>query len=241
VSPSQWALKQKEEYSKGFRAFVSRLGLDTQRNTARQQARQTMMQAQLAMRALQQQWDKQPNSQPFHFKLKELDTKRTQYIGLAALRQQKLHQLEAHRKQSQLQKFLDGYVIWHADISNIGPSRKSTLQSYGIETAADVTQSAVMNVPGFGPTFTNKLLSWRSMLERKFIFNPALAVDATEIAKAEAEIASTRQKLEQELQHGVGQLHRISQQITTQRQALMQQAEKCLRDIAQAQADLSIL
>lgn len=241
MPPSQWALKQKEGYSKGYMSFVSLMGMDGKRAAARQHVRQAMMQAQLMLRNLQQQWDQQPGAQPYYSLLTELEAKRMQYTSLAAWRQQRLQQLDANRRQSQLQKFLDGFIIWHADISGVGPGRKSTLQSYGIETAADVSYTAVMNVPGFGPTFTTKMLTWRNLLEKRFVFNSALGVDKAELYKVEADVAATRQQLEQELKHGAGKLLQIQQYIMSQRQILLQQVDKCFSDIAQAQSDLSIL
>ena len=44
-----------------------------------------------------------------------------------------------------------------AVISGIGPGRKATLQSYGIETAEDINDQAVLAVPGFGDGLTSRL------------------------------------------------------------------------------------
>lgn len=73
--------------------------------------------------------------------------------------QRKLQQLEQEVYQRQMERFLDGHRIDKARISGIGHARQITRRSYGLETAADITKSAVLSVPGFGPTYTSKLLA----------------------------------------------------------------------------------
>jgi DNA-binding helix-hairpin-helix protein with protein kinase domain len=56
------------------------------------------------------------------------------------VRHGKLDQLRQNQRAIQLTAFLDQYEIQRAKIPGIGPGRKQTLQSYGIETAADLTK-----------------------------------------------------------------------------------------------------
>jgi DNA-binding helix-hairpin-helix protein with protein kinase domain len=64
--------------------------------------------------------------------------------------------------------FLRSYLISDANIYGIGPSRSSTLSSYGIETAADLTSNQLYTISGFGPVLISSLLSWRDSLLRSY-------------------------------------------------------------------------
>ena len=54
----------------------------------------------------------------------------------------------------QLSQFLDQKVIADHTIPKIGPGRTAILTSYGIETACDIVEDRVLDVPGFGPELT---------------------------------------------------------------------------------------
>lgn len=60
--------------------------------------------------------------------------------------------------------FLSSYLIADASISGIGPGRSSTLASYGIETASDVSYGRINSISGFGPVLVSTLLSWKQGL-----------------------------------------------------------------------------
>ena len=173
--------------------------------------------------------------------MRDLEQKKQQHLALPALRQQNLTQLAAELRQNQLQRFLDKYIIRHTQIAGVGSGRIATLQAYGIETAADITYSAVIGVPGFGPTYTHKLTSWRASVESQFRFNPSQGVDPKDTATIEVGIRTMQAKLEQELLFGLNQLNEISQQLVRHRQMLWQQNDEALKAIAQAEIDLSFL
>lgn len=56
--------------------------------------------------------------------------------------------------------FLSSHLIADAKIPGIGPGRSSTLASYGIETAADLSKRSLYGVSGFGPVLISALLTW---------------------------------------------------------------------------------
>jgi DNA-binding helix-hairpin-helix protein with protein kinase domain len=187
---------------------------------------------------LQRRWPAQDISQRFNSKLTELKTRKTEYQNLPTVLQRKLQQLEKEVYQRQLERHLDGYRIDKARISGIGHARQITLRSYGLETAADITQSAVLSVPGFGPTYTAKLLAWRANLERKFMFDSKRGVDPQDKRSVELEIQNRRAKLEQELQSGVAVLRQSSNQAHSTNINLRKSAETAVKNLAQADADL---
>lgn len=157
----------------------------------------------------QQQWVERTGSATFDEKKREVLQLRTAIDHLPQLRAAKLDQLRKSVKQAQLSRFLDGFEIDKAKLDGIGEGRKRTLQSYGIETAADLLGSAVESVPGFGPKLCGVLYAWRQSLERKFVFNPATGVDRRDIDKIEHEVAVERRKLEQAARNGYEELQQI--------------------------------
>lgn len=207
----------------------------------RREAQKVLQEAQGNWRILEQRWQSEASDKPFLSKLRELENARARYLELPTVRQRRLQQLEANRKEGQRFKFLDRYRIVHADIGGIGPSRKAALLSYGIETAAHVTESAVLAVPGFGPTYTTKLMTWRRNIERHFVFDPMKGVDPGDIKALDAEIATLRLKLEQGLRSGPVQLQQISQQIKTRRESLKPLMEQAIYRLTQAETDKKLI
>src|SRR6266404_6911725 len=166
-----------------------------------------------------------------------LTQKKIEYLGLSALRNRKLKGLEDERKDRQLYRYLDRLRIVREDISGIGPSRRTTLLSYGIETAADLTSKAILSVPGFGPVYASKLLGWRKSLESRFVFDPAEGVNPADIQAAEQEIASARLRLERDLANAPNELRRICREIEAARSSLQASVHEGLRTLAQAEID----
>ncbi len=115
------------------------------------------------------------------------------------------------------------------------------LESYGIETAADVTMHAVQQVPGFGPKLAQKMMDWRQDIERGFRFNPNTGIDARSLQKLEADITMRQHAIAQSLQQGLADLKKIKSIVTTRRQHLHAALQDAAMELAQADADLSVV
>jgi DNA-binding helix-hairpin-helix protein with protein kinase domain len=74
----------------------------------------------------------------------ELGKLRDELQELPKVEKQEIDKLHMSAHERQKQKFLDTCFIDRANIAGLGPSRKAALRSFGIETAADVTRSRVM-------------------------------------------------------------------------------------------------
>jgi DNA-binding helix-hairpin-helix protein with protein kinase domain len=207
----------------------------------RQEAQRTLREAQARWYSIEQRWKSEASDAKFTAKLHELEAKKTQYQALPGLRLQKLRQLELSVKERQLHKFLDRYKIYSGDISGVGPGRKAILQSYGVETAADVNWHAIMAVPGFGPSLTSRLVDWRRSVERRFVFNSSQGVDPSDVAALEREVGAIRLKMEQGLSGGLVQLRQIQQQVIAARTALRPAVQSAANALSQAEADLRML
>jgi len=174
-------------------------------------------------------------------KRRELGQQRTEYQGLAASYQRDRRRLDTNRRSTQLQRFLERDFLDQARIPDIGPGRKATLVSYGIETAADITSAAVRAVPGFGPALTKKLLEWRQGIEAQFRFDPDQGVDPADVAALEQRYATRRRDLELALARGHAALQQLRTQTLGRREEIDLELCRAALQLAQAQADVSLL
>jgi DNA-binding helix-hairpin-helix protein with protein kinase domain len=120
----------------------------------------------------------------------------SELLDIPAKRSKAFEQLKQDHRNLQLDGFLDQFEIEDAKIDHIGPARKRTLESYGIETAADLVPNRISAVPGFGPNMVERLMKWRRSLEPRFIFDPKKAIDPRAIFKVEQQIETRRGELE---------------------------------------------
>jgi len=100
------------------------------------------------------------------------------------------------------------------------------LASFGIETAADVTQQAVLAVPGFGEVMTAKMLAWRRVREAKFRYNATPDASDVQIQNAlKSRYAAKKIELQSKLRSGLAVLEanfsRLSARASVDDQPLM--------------------
>ena len=119
---------------------------------------------------------------------------------------------ENSRRNDQMQEYLAKHRIERASIRGIRRGRAATLRSFGIETAADVTTSAVLAVPGFGPALTQSLVAYRASVERGFVFDPKQPVSASKIGKIDQEFRSRQARLIAALKSGLAELTATARQ-----------------------------
>lgn len=210
-------------------------------NAPREKAQKTFLDAEARLKSLQEVWQREASESLFLAKRKSLKRLRDEYLGLPASRQKRLDQLRANLAQAQLQRFLDRHRIDGAKIQGIGEGRRVTLESYGIETAGDVTYQAVIQVPGFGPALTGALLDWKKSVAARFVFQPAAGIDPKDIADVDRGIAARRTEIEKALVQGIGELRQVGQQIAVRRQALASHLDAAVKEMVQAEADLSAM
>lgn len=164
-----------------------------------------------------------------------------EHKALPQMEKQELDKLHSTARERQKYKFLDGYFIDHANISGVGPARKTILHSYGIETAADVDRHRIKQIRGFGDSLTRAIMDWKASVERKFVFNPNNAVSESDKNVVRAKIATRKATLETFLNAGVADLMRFKQQAAARLTALRPKLEQSAKNLAQAKSDLSLL
>ena len=157
---------------------------------------------------------------------------------------EELGKLRSTREARQRCAFLDGFLIQGARIAGIGPVRRATLVSFGIETAADISQFSVRQVPGFGDVMTRNLLEWRQALETRFRYNPVRNTqDVTDERRLQSNFARRKGNLEAAIRDGVRTLQTAKPRLNTLRaharkdKALLGALDRWLR----AERDLEIL
>jgi DNA-binding helix-hairpin-helix protein with protein kinase domain len=181
-------------------------------------------------------WKREASRETFAEKLQALEKARTEIVDLPNERRHRLAKLEAGRETRQRQRYLDRFRIDRAKIHGIGISRSAMLASYGIETAADIERSKIMQIPGFGNVLTSELMRWRQGHERNFRFNPSEPVDRRDIDAIDRELEARRQNLLLTLQQGPDVLRRLSQEIHAARSRLMPALEKAWTALKIAEA-----
>jgi DNA-binding helix-hairpin-helix protein with protein kinase domain len=122
-------------------------------------------------------------------------------------------------------------------LSLASAGRKATLESYGIETAADLYRRAILVVPGFGGAMAQKLLDWRRQVEQDFVFDPRQPIDPQQIAALDHELASEKREIEQELVTGASELSQLKRQAELQFTSLKNDLEAAGKALVQARAD----
>ena len=210
-------------------------------NAPRDKAQKALVDEESRLKSLQETWRREASEKVFLNRQKALKKLRGEYLDLPALRQKNIDRLQANLEQAQLQRFLDRQRIDAAKIQGIGDGRRVTLESYGIETAGDITYNAVIQVPGFGPALTGTLLDWKKSVAARFVFKSTAGIDPRDIAEVDRALAAWRSEIEKALGQGSGELRQVSRQITVRRQALAPHIETALRVVAQAAADLGAM
>jgi DNA-binding helix-hairpin-helix protein with protein kinase domain len=153
-----------------------------------------------------------------------------------------LGNLRSTRESRQRDAFLDRFPIRTAKISGIGPAKTATLASFGIETAADVNETAVRAVPGFGEAMTAKMMAWRRTHEARFRYNPSPSpADAQAENAVRAAWAAKRSDLQTKIHSGLAALQSGPQRVAIRAQTVDQPLMAALGERARAAHNLQLL
>lgn len=223
----------------GFAAVVAyNFILDRLSNAVQlEEFRRTLSAAEANFNRANLDWQDRAGEKAFQDAKKTFDALRRQLNEIPAARLRALDQLKKNQRQLQLEHFLDKFDLEYATIDGIGPGRKRTLESYGIETAEDIQLKRISAVPGFGPKMTERLLRWRRSVEAKFVFNPAQAIDPRDITKVEQQILSTRSKTEASIKTAYAEAVQMHGRIVVTRKTMRAQMDTLQTAVAQARAD----
>lgn len=177
----------------------------------------------------------------FNKRLSELENIKNNLERLPLEENEEIDTLQYTAHTRQKQRFLETCFIDSAVIQGVGTARKIALRSFGIETAADVTKTRVLQVWGFGEGLTRAVLNWRTSCERQFKFNSAAAVSQRDRNSVRAKYAKKRVELEQLLASAPSELKHLRESVLTKREELKPLLEEATQRLAQAQIDFIYL
>lgn len=123
----------------------------------------------------------------------------------------------------------------NADFSSL-----TSLESYGIETAADVVSAAVLTVPGFGDVLTNRLLSWRATVESQFRFDSSRGVPQADLMRIRNRYLQMSFAYQQQLRQGHAELIKLSMAAKSEVDSVLATLRLNRIELAQAQADFDV-
>jgi hypothetical protein len=188
--------------------------------------------------AVRAEWDAKAGVVAFDAKLGELNQLRARWTALPEFREQRLRDLVANRNERQLNRYLDGFRIQPEEVAGVGTSRKSILESFGIETAADVDEARLYRVPGIGAKLRSGLIAWRRSLESRFRFEPDRDDTLPDEEMAEQEVLVERLRLEAAIRRSLADLQLLQKQTLFARTSLKSKVEETHRAYQQCAADL---
>jgi DNA-binding helix-hairpin-helix protein with protein kinase domain len=182
-------------------------------------------------------WQARAGEGAFYEARQKFEALKRELDGVATKRIQALDELKQNQRQLQLNRFLDRFKLEDAKIEGIGPGRKRTLESYGIETAEGIVAQRVNAVPGFGPKMAERLIKWRKSIEARFVFDSAKAIDPRDVAKIEQDILALSTKTEAALMDAHTKATQAHARVLAVRQDLRRQMDALQAAVAQARAD----
>ena len=178
--------------------------------------------------------------QSFDSKLQQLADSKHYYEGLKSDRDEEYQQLQHHSQERQLDDYLERCFINKTKIRGVGPSRLIALESYGIQSAADITYDRVDQVPGFGPELTENMVRWRQAMEVRFKFNPSKGVPTSAIQALNMKYLQQRSKLELTLEAGPSDLRQITNIANSELERLDEQLALMELGVEQARLDTMV-
>jgi DNA-binding helix-hairpin-helix protein with protein kinase domain len=161
--------------------------------------------------------------------------------GVEGRRQAEIRQIHDNARSAQLNDYLDRFFIAREAWPRIPKSILAALASYGIETAADVTQADVLKVPGIGEIRARILLDWRARREKGFRFDAARADHSDRLKLAGRRFDGERRQHERNLLRVKSQVDALCAALIERKHKIEQEQLAVARQFAQVIADADAL
>lgn len=162
------------------------------------------------------------------------------YRGLPAWKTKEEEKIRTTARQRQLENFLDRFPIRSSDISGIGDTRKALLRSFGIETAADVSESTIMGIRGFGPGLTSNLLHWRNQFASRFVFDSSKAITNEDAQQLDLRMRQFRNDLVRQAVDAGNQIERGRNGVLVKIAEIKKAIDQTAALVAQAREDVKV-
>jgi DNA-binding helix-hairpin-helix protein with protein kinase domain len=179
-------------------------------------------------------------SNEFELRFTELSQTKERMAGMNSQESVELNELQSRAKERQLDEYLEQFFIKSAKLKGIGSGRIAALESFGVETAADISEHSIAAVPGFGTKLTEQLVAWRRELESRFRFDPVRGLPKMDLLRIRNKYLTMRHSAQRQLQGGHGELARITTvaKVEVERHCSALGTQRLA--VAQARADLEV-
>jgi DNA-binding helix-hairpin-helix protein with protein kinase domain len=201
----------------------------------------TLRDAKAKLEALDQAWQDEASGNRFAALLADAVNHREEYISLPGEYRLAQESIERDRPSVQLKEWLESHFISSATMAGLDDQRRATLASFGIETAEDVTEAALAQIPGIGLILKAELLEWRLRLTSRYRFDAAKPVDPQALVKIEQAFTNRRRLLQKSLSDLPATLANEREKTLAARERLAPQIHDALVQLAQAQKDVAVL
>ena len=188
----------------------------------------------------QQEWDAKSDAftQQFRYVERRANDVRLQAVKIRPEFERARLQLNAQSRETQLEEFLETKFIRDYRIPRVGAGRLATLLSYGIETAADVSERQLDAIPGFGPSTIGEMMAWRRSIERSFVFDAGRPPPIHAVQSILMKFRQLQQGCLSELTAAAQLLEEVSSEARSQFIQSSQLIEQLVAEVRQADADL---
>ena len=181
------------------------------------------------------------NRLEFARELDRLELTKAEIEGLRHRYQADLDSLNQQRERRQLDAFLQSHLISNARIPLISDWQKSSLESFGIESAYDLNEIRIMNIPGFSAMSVAALMDWKKSVTQKFKFRPREKIPNVDRNTILARYLRRREELESVLASGRWSLELLVTQQHELQSRFQQRLEVAALQAKQADADLQVM
>ncbi len=197
-------------------------------------------QAKRAYEAVSKEWARAARNTRFTEARDQLVTAKRQLSEQRSRYQADLANLHKHRARKELEAFLERHILFAYRIPEIGKKTQALLLSFGIETAADVTDAKLARIPTLSYERKQNLIAWRKSIEHRFRFNPKGGLDHRLLRDLAARHMRERTVNQTKLAGGAALLRSIASETARQRPALQRLVIERTEALRQAEADLDI-
>jgi DNA-binding helix-hairpin-helix protein with protein kinase domain len=183
------------------------------------------------------EWQAKAGPARFDAKRAELGRLRAKWEESRDRQDRKQQELGHERRSAALNRFLDGFDI-ESGMPDLLSSRIALLESFGVQTAADISLEKLEAVPKLDKRLRAALNEWRTVLEKRFDADPTPASVPRDETLIEQEAADERLRIEAALRAGLQDLQEIQKQTLFARVSMKTDVEAVYRAYLQSAADL---
>lgn len=186
-------------------------------------------------------WKKEAGDEEFAALSEDLSRLRKDYEAIEREYRDALAPLRGPAmRDRQLKGYLDHCLIDDDPIIRLSANQRAALRSFGIETAADLTIPRLDGVTELNDAVRGELMLWRQKMEKAFVFDPAKGMDRAAVQALQHTFQPRLNAGERDLRQGLERLCQVQQRILNNRAKFRTHVEKNAKELAQAQADMSV-